>query len=40
LMLLKRTLPQWVVSHTMVSLETISLSWKDVVLVQRRDSFF
>jgi hypothetical protein len=26
LMLLKRTLPQWVVSHTMVSLETISLS--------------
>ena len=24
LMLLKRTLPQWVVSHTMVSLETIS----------------
>lgn len=26
LMLLKRTLPQWVVSHTMVSLETISSS--------------
>jgi hypothetical protein len=39
-MLPKRTLPQWVDSHTTVSLGMTSSSWRDVVLDQRRDSFF